>query len=141
MVYDEIEFYGHPNVLATHQKSIEITKDDYLTPEGNCIIGIKANKACSNLNSELQNLIKNDNIPIKVELIVGDIIFRINGFGNKNLTLKHQNDIVIRTSNFYCSRTAVVKSDKASIHIPREIISKLKYPTTKGILRFSALDH
>ena len=37
-VYDEIEFYGHPNIQATHQKTIEITKDDYLTHEGYCII-------------------------------------------------------------------------------------------------------
>jgi hypothetical protein len=140
MIYDEIEFYGHPNVLATHHKSIEITKDDYLTPEGNCIIGIKANKACINLNPRLQKIIKNDNIPILVEIIVGDDKFQINGFGNKNLTLIHQHDVVIRTSNFVCSRTALIKCDKASIHIPREIISKLKVPTTKGILRISAFE-
>ena len=140
MVYDEIEFYGHPYILATHQKTIEITKDDYLTPEGNCIIGIKANKACLNLNPMLQKLIKKDNTPIKIEIIVGVDKFQINGFGNKNLTLLHQHDIVIRTSNFVCSRTALVKCDKASIHIPREIISKLQFPHTKGILRISAFE-
>jgi uncharacterized protein len=139
-VYDEIEFYGHSNILATHQKTIEITKDDYLTREGNCIIGIKANKACINLNATLQKLIKKDNTPIKVEIIVGVDKFQINGFGNKNLTLLHQHDIVIRKSNFVCSRTALVKCDKASIHIPREIISKLQFPHTKGILRITAFE-
>src|SRR5215211_6739855 len=128
MISDEIEFYGHPNVLATHQRTIEITKDDYLTREGNCIIGIKANKACNNLNPKLQKLITRDNI------------FQINGFGNSNLTLINPHDIVIRTSNFVCSRTASVKCDKASIHLPRDIVSKLQNPNTRGILRISAND-
>ncbi|HSF01027.1 MAG TPA: DUF371 domain-containing protein [Nitrososphaeraceae archaeon] len=140
MVSDEIEFYGHPSVLATHPRTIEITKDDYLTEDGNCIIGIKANKACVSLHPKLQKLIMTDNIPIKLEIIVGDDIFQINGFGNRNLTLINQHDIVIRTSNFVCSRTASVKCDKASIHIPREIITKLQNPNTRGILRISAND-
>lgn len=140
MISDDIEFYGHPNVLATHPRTIEITKDDYLTKEGNCIIGIKANKACNNLHPKLKKLITTDNIPIKLEIIVGDDIFQINGFGNKKLTLLNQHDIVIRTSNFVCSRTASVKCDKASIHIPRKIISKLQNPNTRGILRILAND-
>ncbi len=141
MISDEIEFYGHPNVLATHRRSIEITKDDYLTREGNCIIGIKANKACNNLNIKLQKLITRDNTPIKLEIIVEDYIFQINGFGNSNLTLTNPHDIVIRTSNFVCSRTASVKCDKASIHLPREIVSKLQNPNTRGIFRISANDY
>ena len=140
MISDDIEFYGHPNVLATHPRTIEITKDDYLTKEGNCIIGIKANKACNSLHPKLKKLITADNIPIKLEIIVGDDIFQINGFGNRKLTLLNQHDIVIRTSNFVCSRTALVKCDKASIHIPRKIISKLQNPTTRGILRILAND-
>ena len=140
MISDYIEFYGHPNVLATHPRTIEITKDDYLTKEGNCIIGIKANKACNGLHPKLKKLITTDNIPIKLEIIVGDDIFQINGFGNRKLTLLNQHDIVIRTSNFVCSRTALVKCDKASIHIPRKIISKLQNPNTKGILRILVND-
>jgi hypothetical protein len=85
-------------------------------------------------------LLATDNIPIKLEIIVGDDIFQINGFGNSNPTLINQHDIVIRTSNFVCSRTASVKCDKASIHIPREIISKLQNRNTRGILRISVKD-
>ena len=40
MVSDEIEFYGHPSVLATHPRTIEITKDDYLTEDGKRVIKI-----------------------------------------------------------------------------------------------------
>ena len=82
MVTDEIKFYGHPNVLATHPRTIEITKDNYLTKEGNCIVGINANKACNEIDPKLRNLITKDNIPIKFEIIVGTLSFEINGFGN-----------------------------------------------------------
>ena len=140
MISDDIEFYGHPNVLATHPRTIEITKDDYLTKEGNCIIGIKANKACNSLDLKLKKMITTDKIPIKIEIIVGNDIFPINGFGNRNLTLLNQHDTVIRTSNFVCSRTASIKCDKASIHIPRKIITKLQNPNTRGILRILAND-
>jgi uncharacterized protein len=140
MIFDEIEFYGHPNVLATHGRTIEITKDNYLTPDGNCIIGIKANKACNNLNPALQRLIISDNTQIKIQIIVGNDTFQINGFGNSKLTLRNTHDIVIRMSNFICPRTLSVKCDKASIHIPREIVYKLQNPDTKGILRISAND-
>ncbi len=34
--------YGHPNIKATHVKTLEITKDDGLSERGDCIIGIKA---------------------------------------------------------------------------------------------------
>jgi hypothetical protein len=75
LVTDEIKFKGHPNVLATHPRTIEITKDNYLTKEGNCIIGINANKACNDINEQLRRLITQDNIPIKFEIIVGNLSF------------------------------------------------------------------
>jgi hypothetical protein len=137
MIYDEVEFYGHRNVLSTHPRTIEITTDDYLTPDGNCIIGIKANKACNSLNPELQKILIRDNIPIKFEIIVEDEIFSINGYGNSRLTLQNSHDIVIRTSNYVCSRTVSILCDKASIHIPRKIVAKLQNSNTKGILKIS----
>ena len=140
MIYEEVEFYGHRNVLSTHPRTIEITKDDYLTSDGNCIIGIKANKACNNLNPKLQKMLTKDNNPIKFEIIVDDEICSIYGYGNSKFTLKNSHDIVIRTSNYVCPRTASILCDKASIHIPRIIIAKLQNPNTKGILKISVND-
>ncbi|HEX5186579.1 MAG TPA: DUF371 domain-containing protein [Nitrososphaeraceae archaeon] len=140
MICDEVEFYGHRNVLSTHPRTIEITKDDYLTPEGNCIIGIRANKACNSLNPKLQKMLIRDNIPIKFQIIVEDEVFSINGYGNSKFTLKNSHDIVIRTSGYICSRTASILCDKASIHIPRTIVSKLQNPNTKGTLKITVND-
>jgi hypothetical protein len=138
LVIDEIKFSGHPNVLATHPRTIEITKDNYLTKEGNCIIGINANKACKDLNPKLRKLIIKDDIPIKFQIIVGTLSFEINGFGNSKLTLSNQHEIVIRTSNYISSRTLSIKCNRAAIHIPRDIVSLLQDSNAKGSLIISA---
>ncbi len=138
MVIDEIKFSGHPNVLATHPRTIEITKDNYLTKEGNCIIGINANKACKDLNPKLRKLITKDDIPIKFQIIVGTLSFEINGFGNSKLTLNNQHEIVIRTSNYISSRTLSIKCNRAAVHIPRDIVSLLQDSNAKGSLIISA---
>ncbi|MEM3095074.1 MAG: DUF371 domain-containing protein, partial [Nitrososphaera sp.] len=49
MVQDEVIFYGHPNVQSLHGKTVEITKDEHLTLRGDCIIGVRASKACADL--------------------------------------------------------------------------------------------
>ena len=138
MVTDEITFYGHPNVLATHPRTIEITKDNYLTKEGDCIVGINANKACNDINQKLRSLITQDNIPIQFKIIVGTLSFEIKGFGNSQLTLSNPHDIVIRTSNYISTRTVSINCNKAAIHIPRDIIMLLQDSNIKGSLIISA---
>ena len=140
MVTDEIKFKGHPNVLATHPRTIEITKDNYLTKEGDCIVGINANKACNDINPKLRSLITQDNIPIKFEIIVGNLSFEIIGRGNSKLTLSNAHDLVIRTSNYISTRTVSINCNKAAIHIPRDIIMLLQDSNIKGSLIISAKD-
>jgi hypothetical protein len=140
LITEEIKFYGHPNVLATHPRTIEITKANYLTKEGDCIVGINANKACSDFNLELRNLMMKDNVPINFKITVRNQSFEINGFGNSKLKLSNRHDIVIRTSNFICTRTASIKSDKASVDIPREIILLLQDGKTQGSLLITVND-
>jgi hypothetical protein len=133
MVQDEVAFYGHPNITSLHRKTIEITKDTNITPNGDCIIGVRANKACSDLDKRLQVLLKEDKSLIIIELIVENIVFRMTGYSNKKLSLHSKHDIVTRRSNFVCPRTLLVECDKASYDIPREIIQLLKNPKTKGL--------
>ncbi|MGA7043503.1 MAG: DUF371 domain-containing protein, partial [Nitrososphaeraceae archaeon] len=49
MAQDEVIFYGHANIRSVHPRTIEITKDPNLTLRGDCIVGISANKSCSDL--------------------------------------------------------------------------------------------
>ena len=36
---------GHEHVAATHASTFEVTTDDWLTPAGDCIVGVEADRA------------------------------------------------------------------------------------------------
>ena len=137
MVQDEVTFYGHPNVRSLHSKSIEITKDGYLTPKGDCIIGIKANKACTDLEESIRRGLKSNSAIVKIEVIVDDESFIIKGRGDERLTMLNPHDIVIRRTNFVCPRTMSVLCDKASSDMPRELVRLLQHQEQKGIFRIT----
>lgn len=137
MVQDEVTFYGHPNVRSLHSKSIEITKDGYLTPKGDCIIGIKANKACTDLEESIRRGLKSSLAIVKIEVIVDDESFIIKGRGDERLTMLNPHDIVIRRTNFVCPRTMSVLCDKASSDMPRELVRLLQHQEQKGLFRIT----
>ena len=135
MVQDEVTFFGHRNVQSLHVKTIEITKDDHLTPKGDCIIGVGANKACADLNETLKRKLCSNDSVVKIEIFIGSESFVINGKGDERLTLRNPHDIVIRKSNFVCPRTMSVKCDKASSDVPRKIVRMLQNKDERGIFR------
>ena len=137
MVQDEVIFYGHPNIRSLHAKTIEITKDEHLTPRGDCIIGVKANKACADLDESFKHRLKSNLSVIKIELMVGDESFIISGRGDERLSMLNSNDIVIRKTNFVCPRTMSVLCDKASSDVPRKLVRILQDQQTKGIFRIT----
>ena len=137
MVEEEVIFYGHPNVLSLHPRGLEITKNTELTLRGDCIIGVGANKACKDLDPALQRLLKNDNSVVRLSLIAGNRSCTLNGFGSSRLLLLNSQDIVIRKTNYACSRTLCLNTDKASLDIPREIVRVLQNPKTRAILNIN----
>ena len=128
----EIEFFGHKNIRSNHKKTIEITKESHLTPRGDCIIGVSANSSCADLPEELKNKLKNPDTNVRFIIKVDNDEFILEGKGHSDLTLTHDEDIVLRKSNFTCPRTLSVNCDKASDLVPREMVSKLQNPETKG---------
>lgn len=130
----EIEFFGHENIRSNHKNTIEITKESHLTPRGDCIVGVSANSSCNDLPEELKNKLKNSDNTIEFLFKVEDIEFSLKGKGHPNLTLTHPEDIVLRKSDFTCPRTISVNCDKASDLVPREMVTKLQNPKTKGVL-------
>ena len=129
----EIEFFGHENIRSFHQKTIEITKDSHLTPQGDCIIGVNASASCADLPSEFKERLRDPNSKVSFLIKVQEHEFLVKGKGHENLTLTHTEDIVIRKSNFVCPRTLAVKCDKASDLLPRKMVSLLQNPKTTGM--------
>jgi hypothetical protein len=137
MVQDEVTFYGHPNIRSLHAKTIEITKDEHLTPRGDCIIGVKADKACADLDESFKHRLKSNSSIVKIEIMVGDESFLILGMGDERLSMLNAHDIVIRKTNFVCPRTMSVLCDKASSDMPRKLVKMLQDQETKGIFRIT----
>lgn len=132
---DEIAFWGHPNVQSLHARTVEITKEEHLTLRGDCIIGVRAQKACADIDEKLRKKLMQDGSQVTMEIIVGSKSYAIKGLGDSRLTLKNPHDIVIRKTNFVCPRTLSVRCDRASSDIPREMIELLKDPKMKGLFR------
>ena len=128
----EIDFLGHENIRSNHQKTIEITKESHLTSQGDCIVGINATSSCADLPQELKDKLKITGAKITFSIRVGKHEFVLEGKGHPDLILTHSEDIVIRKSDFICPRTLAIKCDKASDLLPREMVSLLQNPKTKG---------
>ena len=128
----EIEFSGHENIRSNHKKTIEITKESKLTVRGDCIVGVNAKYSCSDLPEDLKEKLQDPSSEIEFSIKVEDHEFVVKGKGPEDLILSHPEDIVIRKSDFVCPRTLAVKCDKASDLLPREMVSLLQDPKTKG---------
>ena len=128
----EIPFQGHKNILSLHQKTLEITKDDELTSNGDCIVGVSANISCVGLPEKMKKKIQNPKTKITFSIRAGNKKFTVQGNGSKKLSLKHTKDIVLRKSAFTCSRTIAINCDNASSDIPRDFVKILQNPKTLG---------
>ncbi|MBU5689619.1 MAG: DUF371 domain-containing protein [Candidatus Aenigmatarchaeota archaeon] len=134
MILEEIIAFGHEKVLAKHKTTIEITRENFLTKNGDCIIAVNANKSCFDLNENLKSVLKSGE-KIIFEIEVNGKKDKITAFGSNQLDLSNKTSIVIRKSNYIDDRTIAINADKAACNIRRDIIEELKNPKAKLILR------
>lgn len=131
---DTIAFHGHPLVSASHPTTIEITTEDRLTKEGDCIVGVSADRGCAGLDSAVKDRIRAGSSHVLLRLVVGSDSFEVKARGDPRLSLTHPHDIVVRKSDFVSDRTIAVRADAASRDIPRRMIAALRRPETVGYL-------
>ena len=121
----KIKAQGHENVLSLHKSTFEITKDKDLSLAGDCIIGLDIDKSMEDFPDEFKEKLANDDTKVIVELRTPNASDTIEGYGHHDLTLSHPTDIVCRKSTFVCSRTLMIKSNKAAIDLNRDLIKDL----------------
>jgi len=117
---------GHPNIKATHKTTLEVTREDYLTPRGDCIVAIKSEKSVADLSYNLKQALRRRNARATLILKVLDVEDVIVGFGDERLLLTSQISMVCRKSSYICPRTLMIKCDKSAIDINRELVELLK---------------
>ena len=132
-VTDVVEFSGHENVLSLHTKSIEITKAAEISRRADCIIGVKANKGCSDLDRDVRDHIQKGG-RLKFSIIVGREVFEFLGIGSPLLTLSDPLEIVLRKSEFISSRTGAIHCSASASDLPRKIVQLLKDPASAAKL-------
>jgi hypothetical protein len=118
-------FFGHSNLLGTHYNTLEFTKEDKLTKEGDCIIGVRADFDPSELKKIVKRFSK-----VRITIKVGKYKEEVNALTNKDFD--DSQEIVIRRSEYLSKRTFGIRADKAAKDIDRRIIELLKNPETKG---------
>jgi len=118
--------WGHHNVRATHKSTLEITREEYLTPRGDCIIAIKSEKAVSDLSPEVKWAIRCNNAKVTLVLRLLDIEEVVSGRGSERLPLASPLSIVCRKSDYVCPRTLMIRCDKAALDVSREMVEHLR---------------
>lgn len=136
---DVIEFRGHPNILATHRNTIEVTTDPHISRRADCIVGVDATKGCENLSESLKRHIQRSG-QLSIVIAVGDLKFSFSGRGRSELELSDSRELVLRKSDFVSARTAAVFCNAAAIDIPRKMIEKLQDPDAIGMLTLTTVE-
>ena len=109
---------GHPKITAEHRSTLEFTKDDHITGNGDCILGISSDHDIGDLNKLNGRLI--------FVMSVAGIEDSFEATIPKNHEITDEKELVIRTSSFVSGRTYAIGSSKASIDIDRNLIEALK---------------
>ena len=127
---EEIIAVGHPNILGNHKTTIEITKERNLTKRGDCIIALSANKGLLELSKEFKEKAKLG-LKITCILMANGVLEEISGYGHPSLSFSHPKDIVIRKSQYICSRTLMIRANKSARDLDRELIKILQNSKTQ----------
>jgi uncharacterized protein len=123
--------YGHENMQATHKTTLEFTKDTHLSKRGDCIVAVAAEKALADLTSEFKENLRKPNAKLTITIEADGITEQVHAQGSPRLILTHPTDMVIRKSDYVCSRTLGVHADKAACDLSRELVEKLDDPKQK----------
>ncbi|MEM5836155.1 MAG: DUF371 domain-containing protein [Candidatus Aenigmatarchaeota archaeon] len=126
-VKEEIFGYGHPEIKASSNSAIRITKgldiDD-------ATIVVAANKACKDLSGDFKAAIKSaGKIEIKIEVEGEEEVFI--AYGSPALKLTSKEEILIRKNSIVDGKTLAILSDKSASELKQTLIEKLRNPQTK----------
>jgi hypothetical protein len=119
---------GHRNIQATHKSTFEITEEEDLSSEGDCVIAVSADKAPADLSAEFKRALRRKDAEFAILIEAGEIADVVNALGSPNLILSHPSEMVVRKSSYISDRTLAVRADKSALELSRKLIEKLKNP-------------
>ena len=126
MISDTIRAKGHSNITARHKTTLQITKDAHISRRADCVVAVLADKALSDLTSEVKAVLKTNAAKVRFRIHTGHASEVITGFGSADLAQSDANDMVVRKSGFTSGRTLMIGADKAAADLNRGFVEKLK---------------
>jgi hypothetical protein len=114
-----------------NKTTFEITKETYLTKQGDCIVAVNSDKGASDLSPNFKKAMQDEETRIRIEIEADGEAEVINAWGSPLLNFTHPTDLVVRRSDYICSRTLAIRADKAAKDFPLSLIRKLQNPHQK----------
>jgi uncharacterized protein len=130
-VIEVISAFGHPNIQGIHPTTLMFTKDIFVSKNGDCIVAMSSDKSVADLSVQFKEELRKPNAKVTIIIEAGDLKEEIKAFGSSKLCLCHPTDIVIRKSDYVCSRTLAICADKSSNDLPRALVERLQNPEQK----------
>jgi hypothetical protein len=125
MMEEIVRARGHENVSARHASTLELTSDDYLTPAGDCMLGIEADRTPADFGAEFVEACRDAAADITLVLDAGDHTETVTGHGHPDLEFESERSLVCRTSDHIDDRTVMVGTDKAAADLDRAFVEAL----------------
>lgn len=116
---------GHENVSGVHGSTFEVTSDDFLTPAGDCILGIEADRVPAEFDEAFVDACRQSEATITLTLEAGGHEDTIEASGHPDLTFESDRSMVVRTSEYVDDRTVAVDASAAAADVDRDLVSAL----------------
>jgi len=116
---------GHEHVSAAHTSTFEVTTDDYLTPAGDCILAIEADRAPADFDPAFVEACQDSEAQVTVEIEADGHRDTVVGRGDPALEFSNDRSAVGRTSEYVDDRTIVLEADHAASGFDRQLVEAL----------------
>ena len=121
---------GHEHVSAEHASTFEVTSDEWLTPAGDCILAVGADRVPADFDDAFVAACRDRNATIRATLVAttdgGETITEtVTGRGDPKLSFENARSHVGRTSEYVDDRTVLVGADAAAADVRRELVDAL----------------
>ena len=125
MYTERINARGHEHVAAEHASTFELTSDDWLTPAGDCILAVEADRVPAEFDDAFVEACRSHEATITAVFRASGYEQRVVGHGHPDLWFENDRSLVGRTSDYVDDRTVMVNADTAAEGFDRALVSAL----------------
>ena len=129
-VHEVVHARGHEHVSAAHTSTFEVTSDDWLTPAGDCILAVDADRVPADFDDAFVDACRDPAATITATLTATTddgttVTDTITGRGHPELSFENERSHVGRTSEYVDDRTVCVGADAAAADLDRALVDAL----------------